>query len=460
MDTFSIGSPSKLAPFLREALRYSFDDLGEIIPEWVSSERLAELDNVGITVRKNQLQSVDKNALEPFSSHPVVFLVLEYRKLKKIVSTYLTNWIMARDADNIVHSNMNVDGTVAGRFSSSGNMGNAQNIPDRGYTIKRVFVPYDNEHILFAIDYGQLEARVASWVAETLLPSQGAYTVDETPMTNLFNSGIDMHSYTRDTIGVRDILYPGASTEQILTLRGVDLARYPTDEDRENEVNSYFRFVAKTLNFGLLYSGGANMVMKLLKIERDKAQGLVERWRTLFPVFKKAQVYYNDLALTWRDRPDGLYRAMYVTQPLTGRHRKIDKYPTHKRIMQDGQWVTFNPQESAARKVWNNVVQGLSGQLTVDAALRFGDVYGWRDMRLFAQIHDALEGQITRDNLVQVKYLMEFMVDYPEIKPALTVDLEAGLCWQPGKLDNEMHKVHDIDLWVNSGGYDGYKKGK
>ena len=78
-----------------------------------------------------------------------------------------------------------MDGTVSGRFSSWGNSGNWQNIPDRdGYTIKRAIVPGEDEYII-AIDYAQLEARIASYIAESMLVKEGVHSNYPT-MSNLF----------------------------------------------------------------------------------------------------------------------------------------------------------------------------------------------------------------------------------------------------------------------------------
>lgn len=458
--TVTLGSAPQLLPFLRAGVRVSFDDIREVIPEWVSGEVVAQMDNKPFEIKRGQLESTAKEALEPFSSHPLVWLVLEYRRLKKTVDTYLHNWINARDSNNIVHGNMNPDGTVSGRFSSSGDGGNYQNIPERGgYSIKRAFVAREGT-IKIAIDYGQLEARVAAYIAEVLLPSMGAYTIAEAKMTNLFNSGEDMHLYTMNMINIRKVVFGDMTDLEIAIKLGIDISKYTVEELAKYLVKKVFRQMAKTLNFGLLYSGTYKMIMKLLRIEEAAAKELEIRWKALFPAFAKAQAYFEKQGQTWRPMPDGSGKAMYSTQPFTGRHRKMHLYPTVKQWLdpETGTWKTFNPRQAEARKIWNNVVQGWSGYMSVYAALRFGREVGWEGFYIYAQIHDALDADVDLKQLHKVKALMDFMTDY-DVNPSLTADLEAGYNWQPYDKDNPlgMRKVADIDLWIATEGKEGYE---
>jgi DNA polymerase I-like protein with 3'-5' exonuclease and polymerase domains len=450
----NFASPEQLLPYLNDMLTTSVDL--SLIPDWFDKKKIAECDNAPMEVR---LKSTAKEALEPYAAHPVVMLLMEYRKLNKTVTTYLKKWLSAVDANGIVHGSMNPDGTVAGRFSSSGASGNMQNVPDRGgYRVKTAVVPYSDEWILFAIDYGQLEARVSAWIAEILLPEQGAYSIEQPTMVNLFNEGADMHSYVRDMVGVREILFGDDPDEAIALRVGVDPSAMSSEELHEYIEHKVCRQTAKTLNFGLIYSGTHHMLSKLLKIETTPAKELERRWRTLFPAFAKAQTHYEELGQTWRGIPNGEGRGMYVTQPITGRHRKAHKYSTWMWFYENGVRKGFNPRQASARKFWNNVVQGLSGWMSVHSALLYQGAWGWDNMKLFAQIHDALDGYAHKTELWRVQKLMEYMVDFPT-NPALTVDLEAGYNWQPASKDNPqgLRTVKDMHAWMVSGGVTGYE---
>jgi hypothetical protein len=158
------------------------------------------------------------------------------------------------------------------------------------------------------------------------------------------------------------------------------------------------------------------------------------------------------LASTYRDNVSGKKR-MFVQQPLSGRYRKFDMYPTWKSYFKDGQWQGFNPQEAAQKKVWNNTIQGLGGYICTDAATHFIETFGTDRLKFFAQIHDAVEFYVRRDSLWLVTELGAIMKDYP-IVPTLTVDFSASIdgTWQ------DMNKVKDINLWVASDATEGYKK--
>jgi DNA polymerase I-like protein with 3'-5' exonuclease and polymerase domains len=456
--TVNLSSNKELPPFLRACVQVEFD-LDEIIPEWMSR---GDIENKAIIPREGQLYKSNKDALYNFKNHPIVQLLYEYRRMNKTVNTYLSNWINARDANNVVRGRMNVDGTVAGRFSSSGDAGNLQNIPERnGYGIKKAFVCADGR-IKWAVDYGQLEARLAAWIAETILPEQGAYSIKRKYMTDLFNSGKDMHSYVRDVIGVREILYGNLTDSEILYTVNMNPEEM-TEEEQHHYVNrDICRYAAKTLNFGLLYSGTKKMISKLLRIGLSPAQELEVKWRKMFPAFEKAQEYYETLAQTYRETPDGLSKAMYITQPITGRHRKFHLYDTWATYWdaEEERWKGFNPRQASARSGWNNVVQGLGGWMSVNSALRYYQDYTWEGLYPYAQIHDALDGDADVNELHRIKTLIGYMLDYPT-NPLLTADLEAGYNWQPYNEKNNpmgMRKVDNIDLWVYSKGQEGYKQ--
>lgn len=460
--TVNVNSNKQLPAFLKAAVQISFPNLNEFIPDWVDGQTKASLVNEPIQVKQGQLEKANKEALRPFEDHPVVWLLFEYRKLKKTVNTYMYNWIDSRDANDIVRGSLDVTGTVAGRMSSYGEMGNLQNIPERnGYTIKKAIIARPN-NILWAVDYGQLEARLAAWIAEVILPAQGAYHA-EPIMTNLFESGEDMHAYVRDMINVREVMFSGMSTEDILIAYGEPVEN-KTPEQREAYVaRKVCRQIAKTLNFGLLYRGTYCMIMNLLRIGETQAKHLEYEWRKLFPAFASAQQYYETLAQTWRVTPDGKGRGMFATQPITGRHRKMHMYSTSQTYYdsESDSWLTFNPQEANARKVWNNIVQGLGGWMSTNAMMNFANEVGYGGMKPYAQIHDALDGMCDVNELWRVQKLMEYMVDY-DTRPTLTVDLEA--CppngnWQPYSKDNPlgMREVHDVPLWIESKGELGYE---
>lgn len=459
IENFNANSPQQLLKFLNSGV-LGGDYHKSIFPDWWNVDLtlgLKTYPNVKVYADDTEdsgeeLFGTDKRELEKVEDHMVVRMIKELRRMHKSVNTYLKKWIAAADSQGIVRFSVNDDGTVAGRASSSGDAGNGQNIPERGgYTIKTAITTYNDDWRLVALDYGQLELRLGAWIGETLLGLD-----PNMAMTKLFLSGEDMHSYVRDIIGVRDIVYPNLDDRQILTKLGYDMKhdKVNTPEKAADVVNDHLRQIAKTMNFGLLYSGGARMLAKLLKIDEDIAAVLVKRWRKMFPAFPLTQEYITEQAMKRRPRPDGNGFGMYYTQPITGRHRKLHLYNTKQVYYQDGNALTFNPREAAARKVWNNTDQGLGGFLCMYSAYRIGDELGRDNIRMFVNIHDALEMYVHKDYLHIVPRIAEIMIDWPEIVPALTVDISAS---KDGTWQN-MAKIKNMPLWISSGGVEGFGK--
>lgn len=449
-------SPQQLLRFLNCGV-LGVDYGTDLFPDWVDVGLTLELKTYpGVYLSSGELedeedealQSTGKKELERVEDHPVVRLLKELRKMRKSADTYLSRWISAADANGIVRFSINDDGTVSGRASSSGDAGNGQNIPDRGgYQIKRAVVsPFDPANwLLFAIDYGQLELRIAAWIAEGLRGLDSNMT-----MTNLFLSGEDMHSYVRDMIGVQSILF-GDMDEKLICYRlGYNDYQIEKNGGAKKIVGKYCRQAAKTMNFGLLYSGGAQMLSNLLKLDIEVSKVLVHRWRSLFPAFPQAQQLITEEVQVRRLQPNGAGYGQYYTQPISGRHRKIHLYNTHAVYMEGGVALSYNPREAAARKVWNNTVQGLGGYICMASGYNIYQELGRENVRFFANIHDALEGYIHRDHLYLLPEIERVMVDW-DIVPGLTVDTEVSRdgTWQ------SMTGIKDMDTLIKSRGYDG-----
>ena len=462
-DPFSMDSYSKLRNWFNSGILA--ESCHHLLPEWYLGGQTLK------TYPNTYIEDTRKETLSDHNGHPAVMLIQEYRKIKTSLD-FLNKWKSATDGYDVIHPSMNVTGTVAGRFSSSGAAGNWQNIPDRsGYTIKKAIVAPEG-WLICANDYGQLEARIAAWEAETNLKEEGVHNLPPT-MTNLFNGiydmaelrkinpnilehrflknrSVDMHSFTREVVDVRNVVYEDKTDEQVLSLLGYDLNLYK-DHEIGAVVDDYCRYIAKTLNFGLLYSGTKYMVKSLLRIELDAAEELVDRWRSLFPVFEIAQQHYMRKALEWREIPAAVTKSQYVTQRLTGRHRKLARYATHAIQRKGGTMQQFNPKLMSAKKCWNNIVQGTGGMLLPRAFNNYlQSSQSSENVKPFAIIHDAIEYRIRVEHLQEAKHIMQCMVEVADINPPLTVDLMCGTNWQ------DLKPVVDLELWEKTHGTEGY----
>ncbi len=421
---FNPASPPQLVALLNSgALERLYPQ--SIFPEWFPNDMKANLR----TYRDVNVDKTNKEALDTVEGHPIVRMIRFYRLMKKACDTYLRRWLWAADGYDCIHSYFNVDGTVSGRVSSGGEGGNLQNIPTRGwYDVCRAIIA-PRGYKIAALDYRTLEMGIAAAIAEGML----GFDVNQPLLRELRKKEADVHSKTRDMVNIREVVYGKLQDRDVMVKLGYTPEDIPP-EKWTKIIAKACRQIAKTLNFGLLYAGTAAMVSRLLKIDRELAEILVKRWRAIYPAYAKAQDYFTKLSLTRRSVPSGKGTGMYVTQPISGRHRKLHKYPTWMTFVKYGRFQGFNPQEAAARKTWNNVVQGLGGYFCTMALLRYYKKYGYGHLIAFAQIHDALEVYVKEGSEQHLLYLAECMVDF-DIDPGLRVDVAISTTgtWQDMK---------------------------
>jgi DNA polymerase I-like protein with 3'-5' exonuclease and polymerase domains len=468
-STINLDSPKQLIEMVNSGILKT-DWKGQM-PHWWGVEDRATL---GSYPDHAEIKSTGKEVLSKFENHPLARLILEYRKAAKGGATYVKNWIAYRDGNGIIHPQFNLTGTVAGRLSSSGWTGNWQNVPDRkGYTIKKCIVPPSSDWMIVTVDYGQLELRLGAWIAESLLNGDSGQLI----MTRLFEEDRDMHSYTRDQINVRatvfGVMLPidicrklGYTVDNVLE-HGARQALGDTAKDlkfaelmqlfdsqgfsrtewtlkaAELMVADACRQIAKIMNFGLLYNGGKGMLSSLLALDVDTSDVLVKDWRGTYPAFPRANAHYQKLGLTWRAKPNSTDKAMYVTQPISGRHRRTDKYMQVKHYLDDqGVKQVMDEQKSEARKYFNNVVQGLGGYIANTSALRIAKAIPTSELRIFGIIHDALEMYVRKDCLHHLLTVKKIMTDW-EVRPGLTVDFGySETNWQ------DITKIKNLEKWV------------
>ena len=172
--------------------------------------------------------------------HPIVSLILEYRQLRKLKSTYVDALPTYCDQnDGRIHTNFMQTVTATGRLSS--NNPNLQNIPirsEKGRGIRRAFVSRDKDHKLMAVDYSQIELRIIAALSE------------DPNMIQSFRDGLDIHAATAAKVY-------GVSIEEV------------TREQRS---------AAKAVNFGIIYGQSAFGLAQNLKISRTEAKEIIDSY--------------------------------------------------------------------------------------------------------------------------------------------------------------------------------------
>lgn len=226
---FNIGSPAKVGEVLFDILH---------------------LDDKAKKTKTGQY-STSEDILEKLTpKHPIVRKILEYRQLKKLLSTYLLALPQAiNPATGKVHTNYNQSITATGRLSSTSP--NLQNIPVRdneGREIRRAFIA-DPGCLFLSADYSQIELRLmADFSGDPI-------------MVEAFKKGEDIHAITAAKIYHKDI----------------------------SEVSEQERRAAKTANFGILYGISAFGLSQRLGMPRKEAQDLINNYFKTFPTIKKYQ---------------------------------------------------------------------------------------------------------------------------------------------------------------------------
>ena len=295
--------------------------------------------------------STDEKALQSIvDDHPVVRKILEYRACTKLKSTYVDKLPQCIDPDDgRVHTTFAQAFTETGRLSSSDP--NLQNIPirtDRGKLIRAAIVPRDENHVLIAADYSQIELRIMA-----------AMSGDES-MLAAFANGADIHRET--AARVYDVMTP-----------------LVTDDMRRT---------CKMVNFGIIYGISAFGLSQRLQIARKEAARLIETYFKLYPKIRA----FMDTSIA---------KARETGYALTALGRR--------RTLRDIASRNGTARQGAERDAINTPVQGTAADLIklamvrVDRAIKAAGL----KTKMILQIHDELLFDVPKDEVEQVKVIVK-----------------------------------------------------
>ena len=300
-------------------------------------------------------------------------VILEYRSLNKLVSTYI-DALPKRINPNThrVHTSYNQAVAATGRLSSS--EPNLQNIPTRseeGRLIRKAFVAPD-QHVLLAADYSQIELRIMAHLSQ------------DAGLQKAFANGWDIHAATASE------------------LFSVSL----------NEVSNEQRRRAKAVNFGLIYGMSAFGLAKQLGVSRQDAQQYIDCYFQRYPG-----------VLDYMERTRQLAHQQGYVETLFGRRLYLPEINARNMMRQ----------KAAERTAINAPMQGTAADIIKKAMLAVAD---WQqtqtrpDVRMIMQVHDELVFEVHQDaiELAQqvVRNLMEHTV---ELSVPLLVSIGVGYDW-------------------------------
>ena len=321
--------------------------------------------------------STDVEVLEQLATmgHEVPRLLIEYRELTKLKSTYVDALPGYIQADGRVHTSFNQTGAATGRLSSSDP--NLQNIPvrtRRGGEIRRAFVA-PPEHLLLIADYSQVELRLL------------AHFSDDPAFVAAFQRGGDIHRQTAAVIF------------------GVP----------EENVTGEMRARAKTINFATIYGQGALALSRQLGITLEEAKAFIKHYFERFSGVR-----------AWLDKTVDEARQRGFVETLFGRRRYIPELRDRN----------FSIRSFGERTATNSPLQGSAADLIKIAMIRIHAALKQAKLRtrMLLQVHDELvfetpEGERS-DAATLVKREMEGVAD---LRVPLVVTIGAGKNWIDAK---------------------------
>ena len=323
---------------------------------------------------KNGSYSTDETILQSLADrHPIVGKILEFRAVKKLLSTYIEPFPgYVSPSDGKIHTTFNQALTATGRLSSSGP--NLQNIPirtERGMQIRKAFVPSTPDGLILSADYSQIELRIM------------AHLCGDAHLLQAFRDGVDVHAATAAKIF------------------GIPVS----------EVTREQRGIAKTANFGIMYGISSFGLAQRLQLSRTAAKQIIDDYFAAFPSIR-----------TFIDRTTATAREKGYVETLFGRRRYLPDITSRNQTIR----------ALAERNAVNAPIQGTSAdiiKLAMISVQRRLEAEGLRS-RMVLQIHDELVFDTFPDEVEALsKLVVEEMEHVITLSVPLTVECNHGKNW-------------------------------
>lgn len=305
--------------------------------------------------------------------HPIVQDILDYRGLSKLKSTYvdaLPNQV--EPLTGRVHTDYMQTVAATGRLSS--NNPNLQNIPirtERGRQVRKAFVPRNEDYVLLAADYSQIELRIIAALSE------------EDNMIEAFKNGEDIHASTASKVF-------NVPIEEV------------TREQRSN---------AKTVNFGIIYGVSAFGLSNQTDLSRSEAKDLID---TYYETYPKLKAYISKQIDFARDHG-------YV-QTVLGRRRYLNDINSRNQVVRG----------AAERNAVNAPIQGSAADIIKIAMINIFEKLNQGNFKskMLLQVHDELVFDAHKPELDQLKVMVKREMEHAfKLNVPLLVELGEGNNW-------------------------------
>lgn len=348
-EKFNVNSPKQLGSILFEKLQL----------------KPAKKTKSGFSTNVDALEKV-------YNAHPIVPMVMEYRKYAKLKSTYCDGLLSLMDEEQKIHTSFQQTVTHTGRISST--EPNLQNIPvrtDVGRELRAMFVASDRDKVLVDADYSQIELRVLAHIA------------DDTNMLAGFAQGEDIHTATAARVfGV------------------------PT-----KEVTGEMRRAAKAVNFGIVYGISDFSLAQDIHVTKKEAKAYIESYLEQYSGVKR---YMEEIVAFGKEHG-------YVGT-IFGRRRELPELASGNYVMRSfGERVAMNtPIQGSAADIIKIAMVNIYRRLK-DEGLQ---------AKLILQVHDELIIEAPRsEREIVCKLLGEEMEQAADLKVKLLADVHSGDSW-------------------------------
>lgn len=350
---FNIGSPKQVGEILFDKLSIPY--------RWKKT--------------KTGQYSTDEDKLSELAvEHEIVNMILEYRGLAKLKSTYVDALPkLINKQTGRIHSSFNQALAATGRLSS--NNPNLQNIPiktEAGRKVRQAFIPQDSEHVLLAADYSQIELRLI------------AHMSNDEAMLEAFQNNLDIHRAT--AAKVYEVPY--------------------------EEVTATQRRNAKTVNFSIIYGAGATNLSRQLSIKRTEATALIN-------------AYFNQY--------QGLKTYMDKTVEFAREHGYVETLLGRKRTLRDINSKNGMAKSGAERVAINTPIQGTAADMIKIAMINIHAEMGRLNFKskMVLQVHDELVFDVYKPELESLKAMVieKMKSAIPDLNVPILVEAGVGENW-------------------------------
>ena len=308
--------------------------------------------------------------------HDIIPLIMEYRTLTKLNSTYAKGLVKDITREGKIHTRYEQTLTQTGRLSSVNP--NLQNIPTRieeGKKIRKAFIPASNDRVILSIDYSQIELRVLAHIAQ------------DKGMIDAFKHDVDIHTKTASDVN------------------GVPL----------DKVTPTMRREAKAVNFGIVYGISDFGLSNNLGITRKRAKEFIEKY---LETFKGVDKYMTDIVEFAKEH--GYVETLY------NRRRSLPEINAKNKII-----ANLN-----ARIAMNTPIQGTAADIIKIAMI---SAYNYIeeskvDAKLLLQVHDELIFDVSKDILEEfTDKMVTIMEEAANLDVKLKAEASSGPSWYEAK---------------------------